>query len=169
MSAIKNVLFVAAGNSACSLMAEALLNTKGRGAFNAFSAGLSAGTLINPFALEIIRDLGYGRQQLRAKHWNEFVTDDAPRLDFVITLCDASANMEHHSVWPGKPIIAKWNIYDPPGALGSVAGKRSTFQKSLAQLTARIDLLLSFPHAHFDRDVIEQELNGFDLLCKDPA
>ena len=163
---VKNVLFLCSGNSARSQIAEAVLNIKGAGRFQGYSAGIHPSGLINPFAVQLIDAIGYPSHTLRSKRWVEFVMDGAPVLDFVISLSEDTRHMAH-PIWPGNPILAKWAIQDPTVTVGSIAHKKAIFQKATAQINHCIDNLLVFPSEHFDRSIIEQEINSFDFLWQD--
>lgn len=144
---IRNVLFLCTANSARSILAEALLNCLGKGRFRAYSAGSFPRGSVNPFALALLHDSGYSIDRLRSKSWNEFASPDAPRMDFVITVCDTAAG-EVCPVWPGGPIAAHWGIADPAAAEGSDADKRAAFRLAVEALESRIRDFLALP---FDR------------------
>jgi arsenate reductase (thioredoxin) len=160
----KHVLFVCTGNSARGLLAEALLSVKGKDLFEAYSAGVHPGGLINPFAAELIAQDGYPIERLRCKRWEEFVGPNARKLDYVISLCDQVLHVPQPE-WPGNPIVAAWNIEDPTSTMGSIEEKREVFRRVKKQIEEHIDLFLMLPHESFDRDVLRQELNEFHLLC----
>lgn len=143
-------------------MAEAILNIKGAGRFQAFSAGLHPSGLINPFAAELIDAMGYPVQPLRSKRWVEFVTVGAPQLDFVITLCKEIEHMAH-PIWPGNPVLVKWHIVNPTTASGNTAEKKMVFRQTLEQLDFYIDLFLKLPSEHLEREKITQDMNRFNL------
>ncbi|WP_334165252.1 arsenate reductase ArsC, partial [Phenylobacterium sp.] len=115
-----NVLFLCTGNSARSVIAEALLNREGRGRFRAYSAGSFPKGQVNPHAIPIVESLGFKAADFRSKSWDEFATPDAPELDLIITVCDDAAG-EVCPVWPGQPVTAHWGIPDPAAATGSEA------------------------------------------------
>lgn len=160
-AAVKNILFLALGNSSRGLMAEALLSAKSRGRFKGYSAGLHPGVLINPFAAELIHALDYPLHELRAKRWNEFVLPAAPRLDFVITLCDTAAEMDH-TVWPGKPIVGNWTIADPGATMGSIDNKKEEFKKTFDQIAIRIDQFLALADSRTDGRLLKSDIDGID-------
>jgi arsenate reductase len=137
-----NVLFLCTGNSARSILAEAYLNSQGRGRFRAFSAGSRPNGKVNPFALELLGKRGLGTDGLRSKSWDEFAAPDAPKLDYVITVCDNAAG-ETCPLWPGQPITAHWGVADPAAAQGDDEAKREAFLKAFTELSQRIDLMLA--------------------------
>jgi len=135
-----NVLFLCTGNSARSILAEAILNSEGGDRFHAFSAGSHPRGQVHPAALALLKELGFPTEGCRSKSWDEFAAPDAPRLDFIITVCDNAAG-EVCPVWPGKPVKAHWSIPDPAGAVG--ADQRATFLEAYSDLHARIDDFLA--------------------------
>src|SRR5512138_1401163 len=132
-----NVLFLCTGNSARSILAEALLNSLARGRFRAYSAGSHPVGGVNPLALRLLEEKGLSTQGLRSKSWDEFARADAPRMDFVFTVCDSAA-AETCPVWPGHPVAGHWGIPDPAAAQGSDEDKRRAFDAAFTQLAARI-------------------------------
>ena len=145
-----NVLFLCTGNSARSILAEAYLNSAGRGRFVAYSAGSHAAGRVNPFALELLAKHRLPAESLRSKNWDEFARPGAPRMSFVFTVCDNAAG-EVCPVWPGQPVTAHWGVEDPATAVGTDDEKRKAFLKAFTQLTARINLLLNLPIEKLDR------------------
>ena len=137
-----NVLFLCTGNSARSILAEALLNRHGEDRFRAFSAGSFPKGAVHPMALEVLRDNSFPTAGLRSKSWDEFAGPDAPPLDIVLTVCDNAAG-EICPIWPGHPLSAHWGIDDPAGAEGP--GQREAFDLALRRLSARIHALLALP------------------------
>jgi arsenate reductase len=152
-----NVLFLCTGNSARSIMAESILRKDARGRFGAFSAGSQPKPDVNPLALEALRHLGYPTEGLRSKSWEEFAGPDAPRMDFVITVCDNAAG-EACPVWPGQPMTAHWGIEDPAAAEGPESARRAAFLQALRFLNRRISLFLSLPMASLGKLALESEL-----------
>ena len=137
-----NVLFLCTGNSARSILAEALLNRDGGGRFRAFSAGSSPKGVVHPMALEVLRDGGFPTTGLRSKSWDEFAGPGAPPLDVIVTVCDDAAG-EICPIWPGQPITAHWGIEDPAAVEGP--GQRAAFELALRQLSGRIRAFLALP------------------------
>jgi arsenate reductase (thioredoxin) len=153
-----NVLFLCTGNSARSILAESLLNHWGRGRFQAFSAGSFPKGQVHPVAIELLEWARLPTEGLRSKSWDEFATADAPPIDFVITVCDNAAG-ETCPVWPGKPITAHWGIPDPAAVKGD-AEQGAAFRRALADLEARIKLLVNVPVESLDRMAVQQTLRG---------
>lgn len=154
---VYNVLFLCTGNSARSIMAEALLNTLGKGRFHAYSAGSRPGGTVNPLTLEKLKALDYPTETLRSKSWDEFAAPDAPQMDFIITVCDNAAG-EVCPVWPGQPISAHWGFEDPAAAVGSEDERRHVFEKVFRQISSRINVFTSLPIAALDKAAIHREL-----------
>src|SRR5437868_9124863 len=144
-----NVLFLCTGNSARSILAEAILNHKGRPRFTAFSAGSHPTGQVRPEALKQLESVHLPTTGFRSKSWDEFAAPGAPPLDFVFTVCDNAAG-EVCPVWPGKPMTAHWGIADPAAAEGTDAEKAFAFRKALKQLETRIKLFTSLPIASLD-------------------
>jgi arsenate reductase len=154
-----NVLFLCTGNSARSIMAEAILNRAGQGKFRAFSAGSQPKGQIHPYALDLLQKLNYDFRGLRSKSWKEFSGPDAPKLDFVFTVCDNAAR-ETCPVWPGQPMTAHWGVPDPAGARGTEAEVRLAFADALRMLTNRINLLVSLPLRSLDQLSLQRHLDA---------
>jgi arsenate reductase len=152
-----NVLFLCTGNSARSIIAEALLNRLGRGTFKAFSAGSFPKGEVNPHALPIVENLGFDAADFRSKSWDEFAAPGAPRLDFVFTVCDAAAG-EVCPIWPGQPISAHWGVPDPAAVEGSETEVALAFAEACRQLRNRIALFIELPHAALDRTSLQRRL-----------
>ena len=152
-----NVLFLCTGNSARSIMAEALLTTMGKGRFKGFSAGSHPGGTVNPFAIEQVKQTGYPTENLRSKSWDEFAQPGAPKMDFIITVCDNAAG-EVCPIWPGQPISAHWGFEDPAAAQGSNEDKRRVFDKVYRQIMSRVHVFLSLPIEMLDKSAIRHEM-----------
>ncbi len=159
-----NALFLCTGNSARSILAEAILNADGKGRFRAFSAGSQPKGEPHPLALDLLRSLNHDVSFARSKSWEEFAVDGAPVMDFVFTVCDNAAN-EACPVWPGQPMTAHWGVPDPAAAEGTEAQKRLAFAEAYRMLSNRISLLLSLPLKSLDRLTLEGRLSeiGRDL------
>lgn len=150
-----NVLFLCTGNSARSILAEAILNEEGRGRFRAFSAGSFPKGQVHPMALQVLGEFGYPNEGYRSKSWDEFAAPGAPKLDFIFTVCDNAAG-EICPVWPGKPVTAHWGIEDPAAVEGT--GQRSAFVKAFHELKRRIDLFLALPLDSIDEMTLSNRL-----------
>ncbi|MFO0997307.1 MAG: arsenate reductase ArsC [Alphaproteobacteria bacterium] len=146
---VYNVLFLCTGNSARSIMAEALLNHWGRGRFKAHSAGSYPKPEPNPLALAQLREAALPVDGLSSKSWDVFARADAPKMDFVFTVCDAAAN-EPCPVWPGQPMTAHWGLADPAAAEGPEVERRAAFRKAFRELENRIKLFTSLPIKSLD-------------------
>jgi arsenate reductase len=158
MSHVYNVLFLCTGNSARSIMAEAMLNTIGRGRFRAYSAGSHPSGVVNPHALEQIAAYGYTAQDLRSKSWDEFAQEGAPHMDFVITVCDRAAG-EACPHWPGQPVTAHWGFLDPAQAQGDEAHVRGVFATVCREIKTRLDFFCSLPLEKLDKLVLKREMD----------
>jgi arsenate reductase len=152
-----NVLFLCTGNSARSILAEALLNQAGRGTFKAYSAGSHPKGEVHPLALEQLRKAKLPASGYRSKSWSEFSAPDAPKLDFVFTVCDNAA-YEVCPIWPGQPMTAHWGVPDPAAVEGTEEVKQKAFLTAFIQLQRRIDLFLSLPMKSLDRLSLQQKL-----------
>jgi arsenate reductase (thioredoxin) len=154
-----NVLFLCTGNSARSILAEAILNAEGKGKFNAYSAGSHPSGQINAYSIELLEQRGYPTDGLRSKAWDEFAAADAPRLDFVFTVCDNAAG-EVCPIWPGQPISAHWGVEDPAAVEGSDADKRKAFVNAFTVLQRRISLFASLQLDQLDRLSLQSKLSA---------
>jgi arsenate reductase len=152
-----NVLFLCTGNSARSIMAEAILRREGAGRFNAFSAGSHPTGRVNIHAIETLQKNHFRVDHLRSKSWGEFETPEAPPLDVVITVCDNAAK-ESCPVWPGQPISAHWGVADPAAVDGSEHDKREAFATACRVLMTRIGLLTSLAIDQLDRTSLQNQL-----------
>jgi arsenate reductase (thioredoxin) len=153
-----NVLFLCTGNSARSILAEAYLNSAGRGKFRAYSAGSHPGGKVNPFALELLGQHRIDTEGLRSKSWDEFAAPGAPKLDFVFTVCDNAAG-ETCPFWPGQPVTAHWGVADPAAVQGSDEQKRKAFLTAFTLLSGRINLLLALPFERLSRQALKNRLD----------
>lgn len=158
-----NILVLCTGNSARSIIAEALINTLGKGRFHAYSAGSYPAGTVNPFAVEQIAALDYPLDKLRSKSWDEFATPDAPKMDFVITVCDRAAG-EVCPVWPGQPITAHWGFEDPAAVEGSDEVKRRAFASIYRQIMNRVRVFISLPLDKLDRLAVKREMDNIGLM-----
>lgn len=157
-----NVLFLCTGNSARSILAEALLNRDGAGRFRAFSAGSFPKGEVHPMALEIMREHGLSTDGIRSKSWDEFAAPGAPRIDFIITVCDNAAG-EVCPIWPGKPMTAHWGIEDPASVEGP--GRREAFTTALDRLANRISAFLAVPIDDMSAADIEDRLREIGRMA----
>jgi len=155
---IYNVLFLCRGNSARSIMAEAILDRLGQGKFKAYSAGSHPAGHVHPFALDLLTNQNYSTTGLRSKDWGEFAGNDAPRMDFVFTVCDQTAN-EVCPVWPGQPVSAHWSMPDPVQAEGTEAVKRAAFAETMRFLNNRIGIFVNLPLEGLDRLGLQKRLD----------
>ena len=153
-----NVLFLCTGNSARSILAEALLNHWGRGKFRAFSAGSFPTGRVNPFALDLLRRMGIDAADARSKSWDEFAALGAPPLHFVFTVCDNAAG-EVCPVWPGQPMTAHWGVPDPAAVEGSDVDKAIAFRAAFNALEHRIKAFTSLPFASLERIKLQAALD----------
>jgi arsenate reductase len=154
-----NVLFLCTGNSARSILAEAIMNhlPATRGAFCAFSAGSTPKGQVHPLALDLLGEMRIPTEGLRSKSWEEFTTSGAPRLDFVFTVCDRAA-AEPCVYWPGQPMTAHWGIPDPAEVSGSLEQQRKAFREALIHVRRRIELFASLPFESLNRMALQQQL-----------
>lgn len=153
-----NVLFLCTGNSARSIMAEAILSKDGADRFRAFSAGSHPKGSVHPLALKVIKDFGYPLASLRSKGWEEFSRSGAPKLDFVFTVCDNAAG-EVCPVWPGQPLTAHWGIEDPAAATGTDLERERAFVMAFRYLKNRIAAFSSLPVAKLDRIALKKHID----------
>ena len=157
MARVYNVLFLCTGNSARSIMAEAILNHRGAPDFRAYSAGSHPTGRVNPNALEQLRIAGLPTEGLRSKNWDEFARPGASTMDFVFTVCDSAA-AEICPVWPGQPVTAHWGVPDPAAVVGAPEEITRAFRDALVTLGRRIDLFLSLPLEKLDSLAVKKEV-----------
>ena len=162
-----NVLFLCTGNSARSIMAEALLNRIGRNRFKAFSAGSMPAGKLNPYTIDVLNRMGFLPDQFRSKSWEEFTGPDAPQLDFVFTVCDKAAE-EVCPVWPGQPMTAHWGLPDPVAVEGSPAEIAVAFGDTFRLLANRLNLLINLPIESLDRLSLQRRLDSIGQETKAP-
>ena len=163
-----NVLFICTGNSARSIFAEAILNREGADKFQGFSAGTSPYSELNPHAVEVLNQLGYDTAALRAKNIGEFQKPDAPKMDFVFTVCDQAAN-EDCAPWPGQPVSAHWGLPDPVRVEGTNAEKALAFKDVFRAMRHRLTGFLALPIDSLDRISLQQALDaiGAETIAAD--
>ncbi|HBP27795.1 MAG: arsenate reductase ArsC [Advenella sp.] len=152
-----NILFLCTGNSARSIMAEALATTLSHGKFIGYSAGSHPGGQVNPFAIDKVEKTGYPTDKLRSKSWDEFAAVDAPHMDFVITVCDNAAG-EVCPLWPAHPISAHWSFEDPAAVQGTEDEKQTAFDKVFRQITMRMNSFINLPFHLLDKEAIQKEV-----------
>lgn len=153
-----NVLFLCTGNSARSIMAEAILNREGQGRFKAYSAGSNPSGMVRPKALALLNKLNFKTDDARSKDWSEFSGPDAPKLDFVFTVCDNAAK-ESCPVWPGQPMTAHWGIPDPVAAEGNETERQLAYTEAFRMLSNRISVFVNLPIASLDKLSLQEKLD----------
>jgi arsenate reductase len=153
-----NVLFLCTGNTARSIMAEAILNHEGKGRFRAFSAGSFPKGQVHPRTLALLGEAGLPSEGLRLKSWDEFARPGAPEMDFVFTVCDDAAN-ETCPVWPGQPLTAHWGVPDPGRAASDERSQERAFRKAFRMLNNRIRLFIALPIEKLDRIKLQRHLH----------
>lgn len=155
---VYNVLFLCTGNSARSILAEAILNRDGQGRFNAYSAGSKPAGFVQPEALELLKKLNFKTEEFRSKDWAEFVEPGAPEMDFVFTVCDNAAK-ETCPVWPGQPMSAHWGVPDPASVDGNETERRLAFSDAFRMLNNRISIFMNLPMSSLDRLSLQERLD----------
>ena len=161
---IYNVLFLCTGNSARSILAEALMDHWGQGRFKGYSAGSFPKSEPHPLALKLLSQFGMPTEHLRSKSWNEFAAPGAPQMDFVFTVCDQAAG-EMCPVWPGKPITAHWGVPDPAAVEGREAMRMLAFRECFARLERRIKLFVDV-RLEMDRKYVEGKVRDIGRICE---
>lgn len=154
---IYNVLFLCTGNSARSILAEAILNKEGKGRFRAYSAGSQPKGAVNPYTINLLERLGYDTAGLRSKTWHEFIESGAPEFDFIFTVCDSAAG-ESCPVFPGTPSTAHWGIPDPAEATGTPAEIATAFNEAYRMLSRRIEVFIALPLHSLDELALHARL-----------
>ena len=160
---VYNVLFLCTGNSARSILAEAILNREGKGRFKAYSAGSHPKGEVNPRTLTLLKSLGYDTKFARSKDWDEFAKPRAPKMDFVFTVCDNAA-AEACPVWPGQPMTAHWGVPDPAEAKGTDAEIQFAFAEAYRMLRNRIQVFINLPLASIDRLALTSKLRDIGRM-----
>ena len=165
---VYNVLFLCTGNSARSILAEAILNRVGQGRFRAFSAGSQPKGEVHPYALDLLKSLNHDTGFARSKNWEEFAAPGAPEMHFVFTVCDNAA-AEACPVWPGQPMTAHWGVPDPAAAEGTEAEKWLAFADAYRMLNNRISIFTSLPMNTLDRLALQKRLDAIGKPAAAPA
>jgi len=163
----QNVLFLCTGNSARSILAEALIDHWGEGRFKGYSAGSFPKGEVNPLAVELLKQFGMPTEQMRSKSWDEFAAPGAPVMDFVFTVCDQAAG-EQCPIWPGHPITAHWGIPDPAAAEGSHAMRMLAFREAFAMLERRVKMFVGLRDA-LDRKTLKAKVDEIGRIDNQPA
>jgi arsenate reductase len=160
---IYNVLFLCTGNTARSILAEGILARDGQGKFRAYSAGSQPKGMVNPFAIKVLQNFGYSTEGLSSKSWDVFASSDAPKMDFVFTVCDNAAG-ETCPLWPGQPMTAHWGIADPASVEGTDLDKERAFIEAFRFMRNRIQAFISLPMSAIDKMALKQELSTIGLM-----
>jgi arsenate reductase len=160
---VYNVLFLCTGNTARSVLAEGILRKEGAGRFAAFSAGSQPKGAVNPFAVKVLGAFGYPTDGYRSKSWDEFARPDAPRMDFIFTVCDSAAG-EACPVWPGHPATAHWGIEDPAAVKGTDVEKERAFNEAFRFMRNRISAFVALPLASLDAMALQRRLKDIGRL-----
>jgi arsenate reductase len=161
-----NVLILCTGNSARSILAEALLKKLGAGQFKSYSAGSFPKGTVHPLALELLQEEGIDTAGMRSKSWDEFARPDAPEMDFVFTVCDQAAG-EVCPIWPGQPVTAHWGIPDPAAVEGSAIEQKKAFREAYRMLSTRIKLFAALPLDKLDRMTLTKRVEAIGRLGTD--
>ncbi|KKB84640.1 ArsR family transcriptional regulator [Devosia limi DSM 17137] len=160
---VYNVLFLCTGNSARSILGEAILNHVGQGRYSAYSAGSTPKGAVHPMTLETLAKVGIPTDGLRSKAWDEFAVPGAPKMDFIFTVCDNAAG-ETCPIWPGQPMTAHWGIEDPAAVRGPEFKQRAAFDDALRYLRNRIGAFINLPLTSIDRMALNSKLEGIGAL-----
>lgn len=163
-----NVLFLCTHNSARSVIAEVVMNELGKGRFQAYSAGSMPSGRVNPYAIDMLSKLGYDVSGVRSKSWDEFAGPDAPKMDFVFTVCDDAAN-ETCPYWPGQPMTAHWGLPDPSRTEGSEAEIRAAFADTHRMLYQRIGIFKNLPLTALDSLSLKAKLDKIGQMPRVPG
>ena len=153
-----NVLFICTGNSARSILAEALMNQLGKGHFRAYSAGSFPKGEVHPLTIETLQERNFDVGALRSKSWDEFAAPDAPQMDFIFTVCD-NAGGEICPLWPGHPVTAHWGFPDPAAVEGPYETRKAAFAKTFREISQRLRIFLNLPFAKLDRMSLQKHLD----------
>lgn len=164
----KNVLFLCTGNSARSIIAEAIMNRAGAGRFRGYSAGSHPTGSVNPHAIALLKALNHPVDELRSKNWDEFAGRDAPKMDFVFTVCDNAAN-EVCPIWPGQPMSAHWGLPDPAAVQGTEAQIAAAFADTYRMMNNRIEILVNLPLDSLDRLGLQRRLDEVGRTLSESA
>jgi arsenate reductase len=160
---VYNVLFLCTGNSARSILGEAILNHFGAGRFRAFSAGSHPKGAVHPLTLQLLKQAGIPNDGLRSKSWDEFAGPDAPKMDFLFTVCDNAAG-ETCPIWPGHPMTAHWGIEDPSAAIGPEFRQRQAYEDALRFMRNRIVAFINLPLESIDKLALGRQLRGIGAM-----
>lgn len=163
MGRLYNVLFLCTGNSARSILGEAVLNHLGQNRFRGFSAGSHPSGRVHPMTLDVLAAEGISTIGLRSKSWEEFAVAGAPQMDFVFTVCDSAAG-EACPIWPGHPMTAHWGIEDPAAVEASMLARRAAFQDALRYMRNRVAAFTSLPLSSIDRLSLQTRLSGIGMM-----
>lgn len=163
-----NVLFICTGNSARSLMAEAILNREGNGRFRGYSAGSQPADVPHPYTVDLLKRLSHPTEGIRTRTWSEYAGVGAPQMDFVFTVCDQAA-AEPCPVWPGQPMTAHWGVPNPVTATGNEAERRLAFSEAYRMLRNRISIFVNLPVDTLDRFALQRELDQIGQITDSPA
>ena len=155
---VYNILILCTGNSARSIIGEAIINRYGKGRFKGYSAGSQPKGEVHPYALDVLGNQGYDVTALRSKNWEEFSAPEAPNLDFVFTVCDNAAN-EVCPLWPGQPMSAHWGMPDPASVQGTEAERRYAFAEAVRTLKQRLTIFMNLPIEILDKMALQKELD----------